>query len=312
MTLPEEDGDSKHTRAGYVAIIGLPNSGKSSLLNQLVEQKLSIVTPTAQTTRERVVGIDTREDVQAIYLDTPGLLDPKYLLQESMLHSVMAAVREADLVLWVVDAYSKLPAVPEPIRDMLSALGQSRTIAVLNKADVAVPGQMDSASIWVRNELNADAVAVSARTGKGIEELRRRIGASLPLSPFLYPEDELAIQSTRFFVAELIREAVFELYSQEIPFSVAIKIDEFRETGDPVYIRATIFVERQTQKAILIGRQGTAMKRLGRDARGKIEAFLQTRVYLDLWVKVLPRWRMDPLVLQRLGYSLPSRSTPHA
>lgn len=301
----EADPSVQQTRAGYVALLGLPNAGKSSLLNALVAQKLSIVSAAAQTTRERVVGIDTRDGAQIVFLDTPGLLDPRYLLHQSMRHSVEAAAEDADVVVFVVDGSRTLPELSPEIPHLLRRFEGATALVALNKADVASKAQIRAAGDWARDEIGAAGVPVSARTLDGIPELRARIVERLPISPFLFPPDEVATQSTRFFVSELIRETVFELYGQEIPYSAAVKVDEFREGSFPLYIRATIYVERATQKGILVGRGGAAMKRLSRESRLKIEAFLDTRVYLDLWVKVLPRWRKDPLSLERLGYSLP-------
>jgi GTP-binding protein Era len=292
------------TRAGFVALIGLPNAGKSSLLNRLLGQKLSITTAAAQTTRERVVGIDTRDGSQAIYLDTPGVVDPAYLLHRSMLHAIEAAVHDADVVVWVTDAARSGPEIPADFREQLAQVRQPVVVA-LNKVDLVGEEQMEEARDRAAAVFSVGGYPVSATTGAGLEKLRAAIVAALPESPFLYPEEEVATQSTRFFVAELIRETAFEQYQQEIPYSVAVVIDEFREERSPLYIRATVFVERESQKGILIGRGGGALKQLGREARAKIEAFVGSAVYLDLWVKVLPRWRKDPLSLDRLGFPLP-------
>src|SRR5215212_8144078 len=263
------------TRAGMVALVGFPNVGKSSLMNRLVEQKLSIVTPLAQTTRERVLGIDTRGGVQMVFVDTPGLVDPRYLLHRAMMHEATEVIGDADVVLLLIDASRGAPLVREAVQ------------------------------AWAREQLGAEAVEVSAETGEGAEALRAKIEARLPESPFLYPEDDVSSQPVRFFAAELVRETIFELYEKEVPYSVAVKVEEFRESATPVYIRAVVFVERPTQKAILIGSGGSAIKRLGQAARAKVEEFVGAPVYLDLWVKVLPKWRKNPLELQRLGFTLP-------
>lgn len=291
------------TRAGYVALVGLPNAGKSSLMNRLVEQKLSIVTPLAQTTRERVMGIDTRDGVQMVFLDTPGLVDPRYLLHRSMLHIALEGLREADVVLLLVDASTEIPQFHPEVLERLSA--HPRLIVVSNKRDLAGKERIEIARSWAEEHFGSPPVEVSATTGHGVEGLRERIAQLLPESPYLYPEDDASSQSVRFFVSELVRETVFEQYEKEIPYSVAVKVDEFRENADPIYIRATIFVERPTQKAILIGRAGAAIRQLGTAARAKIEDFVGASVYLDLWVKVLPKWRKDALSLQRLGFPVP-------
>lgn len=291
------------TKAGNVALVGFPNVGKSSLMNRLVEQKLSIVTPLAQTTRERVLGIDTRDGVQMVFMDTPGLVDPRYLLHRAMMHEATEVIGDADVVVLLVDAAQGAPE----FRDELLELVRSAPFLIVaaNKIDVAGEARRRQVREWTRERLGMDAVEVSAETGEGVEVLRARIAERLPESPFLYPEDDLSAQPVRFFVAELVRETIFEQYEQEVPYSVAVKVEEFRESATPIYVRAVVFVERPTQKAILIGSGGSAIKRLGQAARAKVEEFVGAPVYLDLWVKVLPKWRKSPLELQRLGFNLP-------
>jgi GTP-binding protein Era len=308
MASTEAPGASDaQTRAGTVALVGYPNAGKSSLMNRLVEQKLSIVTPLAQTTRERVLGIDTRDGVQMVFVDTPGLVEPRYLLHRSMLHLATEVISDADVVLLLVDAAA--PRAPELPDEVLGQLGRARSLVVVaNKTDAASPDRVAAVGEWARGRFGAQvAVAeVSAETGAGVEALREGIAARLPPSPFLYPEDEVSSQPVRFFVAELVRESAFELYGKEVPYSVAVKVEEFREGSSPLYIRATVYVERASQKAIVIGSGGTAIRELGASARRKIEEFVGGPVYLDLWVKVLPRWRKDPLSLQRFGFPVPT------
>ncbi|HEX8245567.1 MAG TPA: GTPase Era [Longimicrobium sp.] len=296
------------TKAGYVALVGFPNVGKSSLMNRLVEQKLSIVTPLAQTTRERVLGIDTRGGVQMVFVDTPGLVDPRYLLHRAMMHEATEVIGDADVVLLLIDASRGAPQFRD---DVLALVKEApRLIVVSNKIDIA--SQQDRAAVreWARGQLGAEAVEVSAETGEGTGALRALIEARLPESPFLYPEDDVSSQPVRFFVAELVRETIFEQYEKEVPYSVAVKVEEFRENAEPIYVRAVVFVERPTQKAILIGAGGGAIKRLGQAARMKVEEFVGAPVYLDLWVKVLPKWRKSPLELQRLGFTLPEEQRP--
>jgi GTPase len=301
-----EEGQTAETRAGYAALLGFPNAGKSSLLNRLLEQKLSIVTPLPQTTRERVVGIDTRDGVQVVFLDTPGLVDPKYLLQSSMLQAALDAIRDADVVLLLVDPLERLPdAEAEPFRSLARA--GDRVILVVNKIDAASAERVRAATEWGREAGFQRIVEISAVEGTGIDALRDRIRDLLPVSPFLYPPDEISAQPVRFFTAEFVRESIFELYRDEIPYSVAVKVEEFREERSPVYVRAVIFVERASQKGILIGAKGAGIRDLGKLAREKIEAFIGDRVYLDLWVKVLPKWRKDERSLRNLGYSLPPK-----
>jgi GTPase len=293
-------------RAGYVALLGYPNVGKSSLLNRLLEQKLSIVTALPQTTRERVVGIDTRDAVQMIFIDTPGLVDPRYLLHESMLRSALEAIADADVVLLLMETSQPLPsAEAEPFRQL--ARRPDSVIAVVNKVDVADTQEVEGVRRWAQKAGFEDVVPVSALQGTGIAELRERIGEKLPESPFLYPPDEISAQPVRFFVAEFVRETIFELFRDEVPYSVAVRVEEFRESETPLYIRATIYVERATQKGILIGSKGTAIRQVGQLSRAKIESFVGSPVYLDLWVKVLPRGRKEASSLRYLGYPAPSK-----
>jgi GTP-binding protein Era len=293
------------TRAGTVALIGLPNAGKSSLLNQLLGEKLSIVTPLAQTTRERVVGIDTRDGVQMVFLDTPGIVQPAYLLHRSLISIVEETIADADVVVLVLDGTRPPPALAPELYEALRRKG-GRLLPVVNKVDLAAETikRTDLAS-WVREAFGRAPLALSARTGVGVEEMREEIATALPESPFLYPDEEISSQPVRFFVAELVRETVFERYAEEIPYSTAVRIQEFREAADPLFIRAEILIERPTQKAILIGKGGAAIRELGTAARAKIEAFLDRRVYLDLWVKVIPKWRKNPVELRRLGFPVP-------
>ena len=292
------------TRAGFVAIIGLPNAGKSSLLNEMLGSKLSIVTSAAQTTRERVVGIDSRDGVQIIFMDTPGMVDPAYLLHEAMLGIVQKTVQDADVVVLLLDGTRAFPDFSPESAATISSLGRRLLIAV-NKTDVASTSQVHQLELQVLERFGNPPLRISAATGEGVEELREAIGTRLPESPFLYPDDDLSTQSVRFFVSELIRETVFEKYKEEIPYSTAVRIEEFREGSDPLFIRATILVERPSQKGILIGTKGQAIRDLGAVARQKIEEFVEQRVYLDLWVKIVPKWRKDPVELRRLGFSIP-------
>jgi GTPase len=292
------------SRSGMVAIIGLPNTGKSSLLNRFLGSKLSIVTAAAQTTRERVVGIDTGETVQIIFLDTPGLVEPAYLLHHSMLHIVEQALADADVVVLLLDGTRAPPELDAEIGGALRRRG-SQLIVAINKIDVAGSERIDMLRDWVGDHFGQAPLEISAETGEGIAGLRARITERLPFSPFLYPEEDISIQSVRFFVAELIRETIFEQYQEEVPYSVAVRVEEFRESSDPIYIRANVYVERPTQKGILIGHRGEGIRKLGAAARGKIESFVGARVYLDLWIKVLPRWRKDPLELKRFGFPVP-------
>jgi GTP-binding protein Era len=285
-------------RAGFVAIAGRPNAGKSTLLNRIVGEKLAITSPKAQTTRDRVVGIRTDEQSQMVLLDTPGLLDPDYELHERMRRTAQRALEDADVIVHLHDAAR---GVPEPLHVLAGLIQPPRAPVIL------ALNQVDRLSDDARRALIEqcpDALLCSALEGTGIDELLDAIRTHLPHTELLYPEDELSTLPVRFFTAELIRETALEQLEEEIPYSIACVIEEFREARAPVYIRATLFVERDSQKRILIGANGARIKALGSAARIKIEALIGTPVFLDLWVKVEPNWRRKPHVLDRLGYRL--------
>ena len=286
-------------RAGIVTVVGKPNVGKSTLLNRIVGQKLSITSPKPQSTRDRVVGIYSDADSQMVILDTPGLLNPGYLLQEAMRSTALRALDEADVIVYLTDATEGNPP-PLVEAAQLNSLPNAPVITVLNKSD-AIPAirLADIATV-----AGADVVSVSALTGDGIPELMARIAQKLPESPFLYPEDDISTQPVRFFVAEMVRETVLEQLHDEVPYAVAVQVEEFREGSSPLYIRAVIYVERDSQKAIIIGSKGAQIKSIGEVARKKIELFIGSKVYLDLWVKVLANWRKNPGSLSRFGYQL--------
>lgn len=302
-----ETPSASATCAGTVALIGLPNAGKSSLLNQLLGSKLSIVTPFAQTTRERVIGIDSRDGVQMIFIDTPGIVRPSYLLHRSLLEMIDETINDADVLVFVIDGTREPPDLAPEVGDSLRGT-KGRLIGAINKADLIGEEEQLRLAEWVTDSLGAPSLPLSAQTGEGVEELRSMIGERLPKSPFLYPEDDLSSQPVRFFVAELIRETIFELYSEEIPYSVAVTIDDYQESTQPIAIHATIYVERPSQKGIVIGKGGAALRELGTRARFKIEQFVDAHVFLRLWVKVLPRWRKNPVELRRLGFPVPQEN----
>ena len=291
-------------KAGIITVVGKPNAGKSTLLNRIVGEKLSIVSAKPQSTRNRVVGIHTTGDVQMILLDTPGLLNPKYALQETMRRAALSAIHEADVILYLVDGTEgSVPTLMDVAR--LDRPVTAPVIVAINKLDALTRGQRESLA-----ELQPDAHFISATTGDGVEPLLSRLSALLPDSAFLYPDDEISTQTVRFFASELVRETALEQLDDEVPYSVACEIEEFRESQSPVYIRAVLHVERDSQKQILIGAGGQRVRAIGQTARQKIEAFLGSRVYLDLWVKVLPNWRRNTHALQRFGYSLPEDRSP--
>jgi GTP-binding protein Era len=286
------------TRAGIVTVAGAPNAGKSTLLNRIIGQKLAITSRKPQSTRDRIVGIHTTSDAQMIVFDTPGLIEPSYALQQSMRSTALIALADADVIAYIADATAGSPRSLSDIAG-LDSPPRAAVVLVLNKIDLLHPE--------ARSRLAAeypDAAFISAVTGEGVPELLARLNAHLPQSPFLYPDDEISTQSVRFFVAELIRETVLEQLHDEIPYSVACGVEEFREGRSPVYIRAVIYVERESQKRIVIGASGARIREVGKAARKKVEAFIGESVYLDLWVKVLPNWRRSATALQRLGYHI--------
>jgi GTPase len=295
-----------------VAFAGKPNAGKSTLMNRILGEKLSIVSHKPQTTRDRVVGLRTTDQTQMILLDTPGLLDPAYPLQEAMKDTALRVLAEADVIVYVADATQGEPPPVEKAAG-LDRPPRATVIVALNKLDLLRPG-------WKRDAAGSGAggtpepgnatkhrepslvLAVSALTGEGVQDLIGGIEQLLPESPFLYPADEISTQPVRFFAAELVRETVLEQLRDEIPYSVACEIEEFREDRSPRFIRAVIYVERESQKGIVVGAKGAAIKKIGEQSRKKIEAFIGERVYLELHVKVLPNWRRDRAALSRFGY----------
>lgn len=298
-------GAGEPTRAGYVALVGRPNAGKSTLLNRLVGEHLSIVTPKAQTTWQRVTGLLTVDTDQLIFLDTPGLLEARDLLQKSMLGAALEALGEADVVLLVVDCTRK-PDERDTER-ILAALEEASAprVVALNKVDAAPAEAVSAWERWVGEHLDAEAYRISALEGTGVADLLAALRGRLPAGPFLYPEDDIATDPVRFFVAELVRETIFEQFRQEIPYSVFCQVEAFREAQDPIYIQVVVYVERKSQKGMLIGKGGAAVRALGEASRAKIEHFLGRRVYLDLWVKPLRAWRKNRAHLGRLGFRLP-------
>jgi GTP-binding protein Era len=286
------------TKAGIVTVAGKPNAGKSTLLNRIVGQKLAITSQKPQSTRDRVVGIHTTDDMQMVVFDTPGLLEPKYALQESMRSTALRALEDADVIVYLADSSDGAP----PSLAEAAQLDQNpgaKVIEVLNKIDLVPRDRRERLT-----EERPDAMQISAISGEGVPELMQRIEASLPESPFLYPDDDVSTQSVRFFVAELIRETVLEQLHDEIPYSVAVGIEEFREGRSPLYIRAVIYVERESQKRIIIGAKGARIREVGQASRKKIESFVGESVYLDLWMKVLPNWRKSTAALERFGYHM--------
>ena len=289
-------------KCGFIALMGFPNVGKSTLLNRLVGEKLAITSPKPQTTRSRLLGIVNLPEAQFLFLDTPGMLDPKGALNATLVAAALNALSEADVVVWLVE-----PRLPDPDdRVLLPQLRQlDRPLVVaINKIDtVAKPRLLPLISAYHELFPGAPIIPLSALMGDGAPELTAEILKLLPTSPPLYPPDQETDSTERFLVAELIRERVLHHTSEEVPHAVAVQVEEFDESRRPhlVRIRAVIFVERNSQKGILIGKQGRMLKTVGAEARGEIEALLGAKVFLELWVKVWKNWRKDPKALRALG-----------
>lgn len=288
-------------KSGFVNIIGNPNVGKSTLMNALVGDRLSVVTRKAQTTRHRILGITSGENYQIIFSDTPGILVPKYKLQESMLKTVRSAVSDADLILYVTDVIEN----PEIKGNIANDLQRSKIpiIVVINKIDKSDQAKVEKIiSEWSTLLPSARILPVSATEKFNLDGLFDVILESLPEAPAFYPKDDLTDKPEKFFAGEIIREKIFLNYRDEIPYASEVKIESFRDEPRLLRISATIYVERDTQKGIIIGNKGEAIKRTATEARLEMEKFFGRRIYLELFVKVKKDWRNDENVLKSFGY----------
>lgn len=300
----EEDWPEDH-RSGVVAVVGRPNVGKSTLINRILGQKIAIVTNKPQTTRKQQLGIYTVEHGQILFVDTPGLHRPHNKLGEYMQHVAETALKDADLILWVLDTSEPPQESDYIIAETLSAYrGQSPVVLALNKSDL-----LESDAELSEHRALIDHIAatkVSAAEGTNVDEVVSYLLSQLPLGPRYFPADQVSEVNLRFIAAEIIREKIIENTEQEIPYSVAIEISEFKERSeDLTYISAVVYVERDSQKGIIIGKRGAMIKKLGVEARTSLAEILGTRVYLELHVKVLKNWRSDPNLLRQLGYFVP-------
>lgn len=287
-------------RAGFVAIIGRPNAGKSTLLNTLLDFKLAIATHKAQTTRHQILGILSEDNGQAIFLDTPGVIDPRYKLQEVMMQTVTKSTRDADAIVHLIDG-NRDPE-EELVWDYLRKAGKP-TLLVLNKADIASTEQMDRVAEMCNKEYKYKSECrISAGKNDGIDELKKQVFELLPVSPPLYPVDELSEHPVRFFVSELIREQIFLLYDKEIPYSCTVTVSDFKEEPTIDHIHAEIVVNRDSQKGIIIGKGGTMLKKLGTRARAQIEELTGKKTNLQLFVKVREKWREKDSYVRGYGY----------
>ena len=293
--------ESKTHKAGFVNIIGKPNVGKSTLMNTMMGEKLSIITSKAQTTRHRIMGLLNGEDFQIIYSDTPGILKPKYRLQESMMGFVNNALQDADMLLLVVALGEEWEA-----EELASIKGKVNCpiIVILNKIDLAKDQKEVNVQISkLSKQINALVVLpVSATEGFNVQQVFDKILEILPTHPAYYPKDEITDKPERFFVAEIIREKIFMNYKQEIPYSSEVVIQSFKESQNIIKIYAEIYVERSTQKGILIGKQGSSLKKVGIQARQDIERFFQKKVSLVTYVRVIEGWRKKKNILRKFGY----------
>lgn len=287
-------------KAGFVNIVGKPNVGKSTLMNALIGEKLSIITPKAQTTRHRILGIVSSEDYQVIFSDTPGIIEPQYKLQETMMREVESAFEDADVMLYMVEIGEN--AVSNELTDRIKALGYP-LVVVINKIDLSDQPMVEAKiKAWQEIFPNADIIPVSALHEANIQSVFNKILEKLPENPPYYEKDTLTDKSERFFVAEKIREKILLNYKKEIPYSVEVAVDQFKEKDDLIHIIAYIFVARESQKAILIGHEGSAIKKVGIQARKDLEEWLGKKIFLELSVKVLKDWRDSEKELRKFGY----------
>ncbi|NML37468.1 GTPase Era [Chitinophaga sp. G-6-1-13] len=287
-------------KAGFVNIFGKPNAGKSTLLNAIIGEKLAIISPKVQTTRHRITGVITEPGYQIVFSDTPGIIDPKYKLHEKMMGAVKSALEDADVALLIMDAKDSL----EENLELFDSLRlKVPAILILNKMDNLSKEDMDTllekAKAWGKAKV---VVPISARQKKGIKELMQEIVALLPEGNAFYPDDTLTDKSTRFLVAEMIREKIFQLFEEEIPYHTTVIVTQYQEKETLTKITAEIIVTRETQKGIILGEKGKSIRELGTLARQDIEKFIERKVFLELYVKVRGKWRDNDLYLKEYGY----------
>ena len=288
-------------KAGFVNIVGKPNVGKSTLMNILVGERLSIISPKAQTTRHRIVGITNTEDYQIVFSDTPGMLKPKYELHKSMMGFVNLSLEDADVILFVTDLYE----TDEEIEEVIQRINQSGVpvLLLINKIDLAKEGQLDVVTeYWTSRVKAAAVIPISAKENFNTERILQEIVERLPEHPAFYDKEELTDRPERFFASEIIREKIFTNYKKEIPYSTEVGIEDFHEEETIIRIRATIFVERNSQKGIIIGDKGKMLKKVGTEAREDLEKFFGKKVFLETYVKVEQDWRKNKLKLKKFGY----------
>jgi GTP-binding protein Era len=312
MELVPQAGLPEDHRSGFVAVVGKPNVGKSTLINVYVGQKIAIVSPKPQTTRRRLRGILTLPEAQIVFVDTPGVHEPRHKLGEYMVETAARAIPDADVVLFMVDVSGPPGEEDRRLADMIEERASGPSILVMNKVDLLAPDEEETREErYLALARCQESVLVSATEGRNRDRLLDLIVQYLPPGPQLYPPDQVTDQSLRFMTGELIREQALRLLRQEVPHWVEVLVEEFKERHeDLTYVEATVFVAKDTQKGIVIGEGGKMLKRLGQAARREIEELLGTKVYLELWVKVRKGWPRDETALRHLGYILPKMSKP--
>jgi GTPase len=288
-------------KSGFVNILGNPNVGKSTLMNLLVGERLSVITPKAQTTRHRIMGILSGDDYQIVYSDTPGILNPKYKLQAAMMRSVESALEDADLIIYVTDVVETVSKNEAQLTRILN--NEVPKIIVVNKIDLTTQDELEKiVAKWEEMAPGVPILPVSALNRFNTDMLLREVIERLPEGPPYFPKDQLTDRYERFFVSEIIRGKIFETYQKEIPYSVEVEIESFKEEPALTRISAVIYTARDSQKGIIIGHKGSMLKRVGTGARKEIEEFLGKKVFLELYVKVEHEWRDNPRVLKKFGY----------
>lgn len=294
----------KKFKSGYVTVIGKPNVGKSTLINRYLGEKISIISYHPQTTRNKILAILTKENFQIVFIDTPGIHEPKHLLGKYMVNEAKSTLKEVDIIVMMLDASTGIELEDRTIFELVSH-HKKKKILVVNKIDLVNKTELlpllEASSKLGNFE---EYIPISASKGDNAELLLQKIISYLPFGPSYYPEDQLTDRTERFHTAELIREKILENVWKEVPYSVAVVVDEFKEIEgkDLIHIKAIIYVERESQKGILIGEKGRMLKKIGIESRQEIEKFLDKKVYLQLWVKVYEKWRRDNIALRRLGY----------
>jgi GTPase len=293
--------DQSTFKSGFVSIVGKPNVGKSSLMNKLMGENLSIITPKAQTTRHRIMGILNGDDYQIVYSDTPGILEPKYSLHDAMMSYVKVSLDDADLILLVVEFEDKFE------KELLERFERIKTpiLLLINKIDKAKRSQTDDKlTYWKQHLPNVQEILlVSAKTGENVKEILPKILSYIPVHPPYFPTDEFTDRTERFFASEIIREKIFLNYEQEIPYSSEVSIESFKESEDIIRISAVIYVERDSQKGIIIGKGASSIKKVGIEARKDLESFFGKKIHLETHVKVADNWRKQQLKLRQFGYT---------